>query len=144
MRWGKSRPDRHPPAGIVTDMDAARRRPARDRIVASRVETAKGPLRRLRGLLGRGELGPDEGLLLRPCRRVHTFGMRFPIDVLLCDRDRRVLAVETLPPGRRSSRLQGVRCCIELAAGAARAAGLGPGTRLELVGTELRIVEDGP
>lgn len=133
-----------PQTGIVTDVDAAERRPARHRVVASRVETAKGPLRRMLGLLGRRELGPGEGLLLRPCRRVHTFGMRFPIDVLLCDRDGRVLAVETLPPGRRSARLRGVRCCIELAAGAARAAGIGPGVRLDLVGGELRAVEVGP
>ena len=39
---------------------------------------------RARGLLGREDL---EGVIvLRPCRQVHTFGMRFPIDVAFCDR----------------------------------------------------------
>lgn len=133
--WGSS---------IMIDVDATERIPARPRLVAARVATAKGPLRRLQGLLGRSELDPDEGLVLRPCRRVHTFGMRFPVDVLLCDRESRVLAVETLPPGRTSSRLRGVRCCIELAAGTARRAGVRPGARLELVGTELSAIEDGP
>lgn len=128
----------------MTDVDAIDRTPARYRVVAARVETARGPLRRLLGLMGRRALDPDEGLLLRPCPRVHTFGMRFPIDVVLCDRDRRVLAVETLPPWRMSARVRGVRSCVELAAGTARAARLGPGARLELVGTELRVVEDEP
>jgi uncharacterized membrane protein (UPF0127 family) len=39
---------------------------------------------RARGLMGREDL---EGvMILRPCRQVHTFGMRFPIDVAFCDR----------------------------------------------------------
>jgi len=45
---------------------------------------------RARGLLGRSELEPNEGLLLERSRSVHTFGMRFPIDAVLLDRDDRV------------------------------------------------------
>ena len=55
---------------------------------------------RARGLIGREDL---EGvLILRPCRQVHTFGMRFPIDVAFCDRSGVVLHLCTLSPRRVS------------------------------------------
>ena len=57
---------------------------------------------RARGLIGREDL---EGVLvLRPCRQVHTFGMRFPIDVAFCDRYGFVLYARTIQP-RRVSRM---------------------------------------
>jgi uncharacterized protein len=63
-------------------------------------EVAASPLRRARGLVGREDI---EGVLvLRPCRQVHTFGMRFPIDVAFCDSAGRVLHLGTLPPRRVS------------------------------------------
>ena len=54
----------------------------------------------MRGLLGRD--GIEGALLLRPARSVHTFRMRFAIDVAFCDRDLRVLRVVThgAQPGR--------------------------------------------
>ena len=55
---------------------------------------------RSRGLLGRD--GVDGALLLRPCRSVHTVGMRFPIDVAFCDDELRVLRVVTMPRHRLS------------------------------------------
>lgn len=57
---------------------------------------------RTRGLIGREDL---EGvLILRPCRQVHTFGMRVPIDVAFCDRYGFVLHAVAMRP-RRVSRL---------------------------------------
>lgn len=40
---------------------------------------------RLIGLLGRPGLSVREGMLMTPCRSIHTLGMRFPIDVLFLD-----------------------------------------------------------
>lgn len=58
--------------------------------------------RRLRskGLLGREDF--EGALILRPCRQVHTFGMKFPIDVAFCDRYGFVLHLATMHPGRVS------------------------------------------
>ncbi|HVJ97740.1 MAG TPA: DUF192 domain-containing protein [Acidimicrobiia bacterium] len=68
--------------------------------VLAAVEVAVTRRLRARGLLGREDL---EGvLILRPCRQVHTFGMRFPIDVAFCDRYGFVLHLSTLAPGRVS------------------------------------------
>ncbi|MDQ1447162.1 MAG: uncharacterized protein QOC79_133 [Actinomycetota bacterium] len=63
-------------------------------------EVAASPRRRARGLMGREDV---EGVLvLRPCRQVHTFGMRFPIDVAFCDGAGIVLHLSTLSPRRVS------------------------------------------
>ena len=72
---------------------------------------------RARGLSGRDALAPHEGLLLRRCRSVHTFGMRFAIDAVLLDRDDRVVAIVTMPPGRILLPRRRVRHVLEVAAG---------------------------
>ena len=63
------------------------------RVVCPQLTVADTILKRTKGLLGRSELGPDEGLLLRPANSVHTAFMRFPIDVVFLDRDLNVLDV---------------------------------------------------
>ncbi len=99
-------------------------------VVCRRLELADTPWRRLRGLLGRSGLGPEEGLLLRPAGSIHTFFMRFPIDAVFCDRDLVVLGVEReLRPWRVAAR-RGARAVVELPAGAA--AGVERGYRLVL------------
>ncbi len=56
---------------------------------------------RLRGLLGRETLAPGELLLLERCRMIHTFGMRFAIDVVFLDRAWRVVGLrQAVPAGR--------------------------------------------
>jgi len=83
------------------------------------------------GLLGRRGLAKDEGLLLTPCTSVHTFFMRFPIDILYLDRERVVVkAVRALRPFRVSACLRGSHSILELAAGALEASGTQVGDRL--------------
>ena len=58
-------------------------------------------LKRMVGLLSRKNLAPGEGLLIDRCYGIHTFGMRFAIDVLFLDKELRVIrAVPALPPFR--------------------------------------------
>lgn len=85
---------------------------------------------RLRGLLGRSWLNADEGLLILPCNSIHTFGMRFPIDVLALDRRGRVRKhFHAVPPGRILWPQRSVTMMLELAVGSC---GVG-----ELAGQEL-------
>jgi uncharacterized protein len=79
---------------------------------------------RVRGLLGRSTLRPDEGFLFEHCRSVHTFGMRFAIDAVLLDRHGRVVAIVRLPPGRVLLPRPRVRHIMEVAEG--RGCLLGP------------------
>ena len=87
---------------------------------------------RTRGLLGRSTF---EGALVLPrTRSVHTFGMRFPVDVAVCDKELVVVAVTTLGPWRMSMPRRGGRCVVEARAGAFERWGLKVGDRLELRG----------
>ncbi len=64
---------------------------------------------------------PDEGIYLVPCEGVHTFGMKFPIDVAFLDSKGTVLAVHHgLKPWRISKLLFRARGVLELAAGRLR------------------------
>ncbi|MEX0985007.1 MAG: DUF192 domain-containing protein [Actinomycetota bacterium] len=75
---------------------------------------------RARGLLGRDGLAPDEALLLRRCRSVHTFGMRFAIEVVLLDRDMQPFDVISMKPGRVLRPRRRVSHVLEVAAGCGR------------------------
>src|SRR5208283_2121606 len=61
--------------------------------VGSDIAVAETIRSRLIGLLGRGRLNAGEGLLITPSSGVHTWGMRFPIDVVALDSQMRVLEV---------------------------------------------------
>ena len=86
---------------------------------------------RAKGLLGREALPAGAGLLIRPCRGVHTFLMKFPIDVLFLDRDNRVVkAVENLRPHRITGVLISSRSVLELPAGSLQASGTSAGNEV--------------
>ncbi|MCX4711316.1 DUF192 domain-containing protein [Streptomyces fimicarius] len=85
---------------------------------------------RTRGLLGRD--GIEGAMMLTPCGSVHTFRMRFPIDVAYLDRKFRVLAVRTMKPGRLGLPRLRARHVVEAEAGAMERWGVRPGVRVEL------------
>ena len=86
----------------------------------------------MRGLIGR-PLGMGEALLILPCRQVHTFGMREPIDVVFCDAAARVVhVIHGLRPRRISPLRWDAAGVIEARAGAA--ADVRPGDRLVMLG----------
>ena len=88
----------------------------RDGDVLATAELATSWRARTRGLLGRDSL--DGALLLRPCKQVHTFGMRFPIDVAFCTADGVVLHMTSLRPWRMSRVVRKARFVVEAPAGA--------------------------
>ncbi len=59
----------------------------RGTVLGSEIRIADTALSRLVGLLGHSGLAPGDGLLIEPSSGVHTFGMRFPIDVVALDRN---------------------------------------------------------
>jgi len=86
----------------------------------------------MRGLLGRKGLDSGEGLLLRPASSVHTFFMRFPIDVVFLDRALVVLGIaDGLDPWRAASR-KGAKAVLELPAGESSRCELTVGEQLTL------------
>ena len=88
-------------------------------LVATQVETAFTSADRKRGLLGRDGLAPGQALVIAPTNLVHTFAMRFPIDIVFANREGRVLKVSrAVPPRRIAGSLRGF-AVLELAAGEA-------------------------
>ncbi|MDX1518794.1 MAG: DUF192 domain-containing protein [Gammaproteobacteria bacterium] len=57
------------------------------KLILEEVMLTTSPLERMRGLLGRPGLAENQGLLIKPCSSVHTFGMGYPIDLIFIDRD---------------------------------------------------------
>jgi uncharacterized membrane protein (UPF0127 family) len=95
------------------------------------VDIADSSRKRRTGLLKHTALPRGEGLYITPCEGVHTFGMKFPIDVLFVSRDKRVLKVRpAIPPARISLCLR-AHSVIELPAGTAEETGTGVGDQLE-------------
>jgi uncharacterized protein len=76
-------------------------------VIADVVEPALDSKSRRKGLLGRDTLADSHALVLAPCGSVHTFGMRFPIDVLFVGADGCVIKiVEQLGAWRMAGSLQ--------------------------------------
>ena len=74
------------------------------------------------GLLRHSGLSAGRALLIRPCSSVHTFFMRFPIDVIFLDRDGRVVRVyRSMKAWRSSTIVRGATQALEAPAGTAEA-----------------------
>jgi len=101
-------------------------------VVCERCLVADSPWPRMRGLLGRRGLESGEGLLLRPTGSVHTFFMRFPIDVVFLSRDGEVLKVARAVPPWRTAAARGAKAVLELGANEAERREIRVGSRLDL------------
>ena len=88
------------------------------RVVVENVELARTTWARFIGLSGRAGMERGTGLWIEPCNSIHMFFMRFAIDVLFLDRQRRVKKVMLgLKPWRVSPIVFGARTVVELPAG---------------------------
>ena len=98
--------------GILHDADSGT-------LLLATVYRTTTPWERLRGLLGRLPLAAGEGMLIDPCGSVHTFLMRYPVDIVYLSRDLVITKiVASLAPSRVSMGF-GAAMTLELVAGAA-------------------------
>jgi uncharacterized membrane protein (UPF0127 family) len=65
----------------------------RTREFLGHVRLADHMLSRAKGLLGTRTLPYFEGLLIKPCRQVHTMGMRYPISVWFINKENKVIKI---------------------------------------------------
>ena len=90
----------------------------RDSVLGTAVEVAETAARRAKGLLGRDHLAAGEGLLFKHCSSLHTFFMRFAIDIAYISKDGRVLKVaHSVPPFRICAAPLRAHYALELPAG---------------------------
>jgi len=86
--------------------------------LATEASRATGVFERMKGLLGRASLAEGEALQIDPCNSIHTFFMRFPIDVLFVDKEGLVLrAFSAIRPWRLTRVYFQAKSVIELPAG---------------------------
>ena len=70
---------------------------------------------KLRGLIGKKYLKKDEAIVLVDCKQIHTFGMKFSIDVIVLDKKDKIVAViDNLRPNRISPFYRKAKNIIEL------------------------------
>lgn len=62
-------------------------------VLAEEVEIAAHFWARLKGLLGREDLSPGLVLWIHQCNSIHTWFMKFPIDVIFADKNLKICAV---------------------------------------------------
>ena len=100
------------------------------RILADRADIADTSAKRRTGLLKHNGLAEGEGLWIAPCEGVHTFGMKFPIDVVFLNKAKKILKVRpNMVRGRMSISLL-AHSVLELPAGTLEATGTVAGDQL--------------
>ncbi len=108
----------------------------RGRTISDRALVAVTRRQRMRGLLDYERAEEACALVLFNCRNVHTFGMKFPLDLIFWGKEGEVLRnVSALPPGRFSPLVWRARGMAELPAGVLSASGTRPGDRIAVVRT---------
>jgi uncharacterized protein len=108
------------------------RNQTRNTVLATSADVADTSAKRRTGLLKHTHLDPGDGLWIKPCESVHTFFMKFAIDLVYLDRKLKVRKVRhAVPPWRLSACLT-AHSILELPAGAARQASTEAGDQLSI------------
>ena len=106
------------------------RNQTRGAVLGDAIELADTSAKRRTGLLKHERLEAGSGLWIVPCESVHTFFMKFAIDLVYVDRKHRVRKVRyAVPPWRLSACLT-AHSILELPPGTARRTGTEPGDEL--------------
>jgi uncharacterized protein len=113
-------------------MKVAVRNQTRGTALGNGIELADTSAKRRTGLLKHTSLDPGTGLWIVPCESVHTFFMKFAIDLVYIDRQYLVRKVRHAVPAWRLSACLSAHSVLELPPGAARQTGTVAGDQLEI------------
>jgi uncharacterized membrane protein (UPF0127 family) len=100
-------------------------------ILGEKIILAGDSRSRRTGLLKHDSLEPGEGLWIVPCEAVHTFGMKFAIDVVFLSRSKKILKIRSDMGRRRMALCLTAHSVLELPAGTLQQTGTVPGDQLE-------------
>jgi len=107
------------------------RNQSKNTVLGDRVGIADNSATRRTGLLKHSRLEQGEGLWIAPSEAVHTFGMKFPIDVLFLDKKRKVLKIRSDMVRSRMAICLRAHSVLELPSGTAAAMNTVVGDQLE-------------
>ena len=108
------------------------RNETRQTLLAEAADVANTSATRRTGLLKHERLDRGQGLLIVPCASVHTFFMKFPIDLVYIDKKRKVRKVRNAVPAWRMSACLTAHSVIELPAGTVQRTGTKAGDQLAI------------
>ncbi len=108
------------------------RNQTRNTVLADAAEVADTSAKSRTGLLKHTKLDAGQGLWITPCESVHTFFMKFPIDLVYLDRSKKVKKVRHAVPAWRLSGCLTAHSVLELPAGAVRESGTLAGDQLSI------------
>jgi hypothetical protein len=100
-------------------------------VLAEAADSADTSQKRRVGLLRHERLPEGCGLWIVPCEAVHTFGMKFPIDVVFLNKRRKILKIRANMVPRRISGCLRAHSVLELPAGTADKTQTKPGDTLD-------------
>jgi uncharacterized protein len=107
-------------------------------VVVCQLQRAESMFSRMVGLLGRSSLPQGHGLLISPCNQVHTFFMKFAIDVVFLDSSNCVVKLcPNLKPWRLTPIVWKAKAVLELPQG--EASGLRVGCQLQVIDDTVKI-----
>lgn len=105
-----------------------------ERTLIPRLWIARDFFSRFKGLMGRRGLPDDEAILFPKCNSIHTFFMRFPIDVVRVDANGKVIDVKVVRPWRMMAPSLATKHIIEMREARSRELGISTGTQLKVNG----------
>ena len=103
----------------------------RGTVLAESADVADTSAKRRTGLLKHSKLEPGQGLWIAPCESVHSFGMKFAIDVVYLDRKKRVRKIRKEMVPRRLSACLTAHSVLVLPVGVIDSSRTEPGDQLE-------------
>jgi uncharacterized membrane protein (UPF0127 family) len=104
-----------------------------NRELSNNVDIADTFYKRMKGLLGKSEMLTGEALWIKPCNSIHTFLMRFPIDVIFLNKNNKVIATKKkLRPNRLTRIYPKAVGVLELPAGTVEATATVVGDVIEI------------
>lgn len=108
------------------------RNQTRNTVLGDRIDVADTSEKRRTGLLRHTGLNAGEGLWIKPCESVHTFFMKFAIDLVYIDRKHKVRKVRIAVPPWRLSACLTAHSILELPAGTIEKSGTRSGDELAI------------
>jgi hypothetical protein len=104
------------------------------RELSDNVIVADSLLKRMKGLLGKSNMQSGEALWIKPCYSIHTFFMRFPIDIVFLNKRNQVTAIiKNLQPNRLTRIYFSAVSVLEMPAGTIETTATGVGDGIEIV-----------
>lgn len=103
-------------------------------IISQNLKIADNYFSRLKGLMFTKELPDQDALQIIPCGQIHTFFMKYSLDVLYLDTDKNILSVdEELKPGKVGRHVKKAASVVELPAGKIKEKNIKAGEKIEFI-----------